>query len=69
MESLAESVNQFLEFNEYEILDGKGLASYNDAREKAFSEYEEFNKTQEIESDFDRHIKTLMDGQTKVKKC
>jgi hypothetical protein len=59
MESLAESVNNFLEFNRYKILDGKGKISHIQAEEKAFREYEEFNKTQFIESDFDKYIKSL----------
>ncbi len=59
MESLAESVNKFLEFNEYEVLEGKGKISQEKAKEKAFAEYDEFNKTQKIYSDFERHIKKL----------
>ena len=59
MEKLAESVNKFLEFNEYKILDGKGKISHKQAEKKAFAEYDDFNKTQKIESDFDREIKKL----------
>ncbi|HIP44939.1 MAG TPA: cell filamentation protein Fic [Sulfurospirillum arcachonense] len=59
MENLAQSVNKFLEFNEYEILETKGNVSRDTAQEKAFSEYEEFNKTQKIQSDFDKEIKKL----------
>ena len=59
MEQLADSVNKFLEFNEYNVLDGKGKISHTQAEEKAFLEYDEFNKTQKIESDFDREIKKL----------
>ncbi|MCU0857352.1 MAG: virulence RhuM family protein [Pontiellaceae bacterium] len=59
MESFAESVNRFLEFNEYRILDGHGCISRKQAEEKAFAEYEKFNKTQRIESDFDRLVKHL----------
>jgi len=65
MESLAESVNKFLEFDEYKILDGKGTVSHNDAAMKAFAEYDEFNKTQKIESDFDREIKKLINEKAK----
>jgi len=54
MAGLAESVNKFLEFNEYRILDGLGTVSHQVAKNKAESEYDEFNKTQKIESDFDR---------------
>lgn len=60
MEQLAESVNKFLEFNEYKILDGKGKISHSKAEEKAFAEYDVFNKTQKIESDFDREVKKLL---------
>ena len=61
MEGFAESVNKFLTFNEYKILDGKGKISKADADEKAISEYKEFNKHQKIESDFDREVKKLID--------
>ena len=60
MESLANSVNKFLEFNEYKILENKGLISREQAKHKAFSEYEEFNKIQKIESDFDKEIKKVL---------
>lgn len=59
MESFAESVNRFLEFNEYKILEGYGSISRKQAEEKAFAEYEKFNKTQKIESDFDKLVKRL----------
>jgi hypothetical protein len=59
MESFAESVNRFLEFNEYRILEGYGSISRKQAEEKAFAEYEQFNKTQRIESDFDKMVKLL----------
>jgi hypothetical protein len=59
MESFAGSVNKFLEFNEYEILEGKGKISRQVANEKAFGEYDVFNKIQKIESDFDKEIKKL----------
>jgi len=60
MESLGNSVNKFLGFNEYKILEGNGTISRTQAKQKAFSEYEEFNKTQKIESDFDREIKKIL---------
>ncbi len=59
MESLAKSVNRFLEFNEYKILEGKGKIAKIAADKKAVSEYETFNKTQKIISDFDKEIKKL----------
>ncbi|NLD91294.1 MAG: virulence RhuM family protein [Fibrobacter sp.] len=61
MEALAESVNKFLEFNEYKILEGKGNISHQSAESKAFAEYDAFNKYQYIESDFDKMLKKLAD--------
>ena len=60
MEQLAESVNKFLKFNNFKVLDGKGGISHKKAEQRAFKEYEEFNKTQSIESDFDREVKELL---------
>lgn len=59
MEQLAESVNRFLNFNDYKILEGKGSISKLQADKKAIQEYEVFNKTQKIISDFDKQIKKL----------
>jgi len=59
MEQFAQSVNKFLDFNEYKILKDKGRISAKEAETKAFEEYERFNKIQKIESDFDRVIKKL----------
>ncbi len=56
MEAFAGSVDKFLTFNEYKILDGKGQISKADADAKAIGEYKEFNKHQRIESDFDREV-------------
>jgi hypothetical protein len=63
MESFAESVNKFLEFNEYKILEGCGKISRKQAEQKAFAEYEKFNKTQQIESDFDKETKAFLIAQ------
>jgi len=60
MQDLAQSVDKFLHFNEYKILEGKGGISKNDAEEKAFSEYEIFNKKQNIDSDFDKMTKKML---------
>jgi hypothetical protein len=57
MKDLAEAVDNFLHFNKYKVLDGKGSISRKQAENKAFGEYDEFNKTQNIESDFDRLVK------------
>lgn len=62
MESFAESVNKFLTFNEYRVLEGYGTMSRKQAEQKAHSEYEKFNKQQRIESDFDREIKKLLNN-------
>ncbi len=59
MEQLADSVNRFLNFNEYKVLEGKGTISKLQANKKAISEYNEFNRTQKIISDFDKRIKDI----------
>jgi hypothetical protein len=59
MEEFARSVDKFLNFNEYKILDGKGKISKEKADKKALEEYKEYNKHQKIESDFDREVKKL----------
>lgn len=62
MEDLAKSIDRFLSFNEYEILEGKGTISKKQAEEKAIQEYEKFNRTQKIVSDFDKQIQHLKAG-------
>ncbi len=62
MEEFERSVNEFLAFRRYDILPDNGKVSHRRALEKAYSEYEEFNKTQKIISDFDREIKRLENG-------
>jgi hypothetical protein len=59
MQQFADSVNKFLTFNEYKVLSGKGTISALQAKEKAYSEYDKFNKTQKITSDFDKVIKRI----------
>ncbi|MGI9283640.1 MAG: RhuM family protein, partial [Endozoicomonas sp.] len=59
MESFAKSVNKFLEFNEYKILAGYGSVTRKQSEEKAFTEYDKFNKKQRIESDFDKAVKQI----------
>lgn len=59
MQALAESVDKFLSFNEYSLLEGKGKVAQQQAKNKAHTEYDAFNKTQVIESDFDRFAKSL----------
>jgi hypothetical protein len=59
MEEFADSVDKFLSFNEYKILKNKGSISKKQADKKAVDEYKEFNKTQEINSDFEKEIKRI----------
>ena len=68
MKEFAASVNKFLEFNEYRVLEGPGKVPRAVADEKAGKEYDIFNKHQPIISDFDREIKRLLgkDGSEKV---
>ncbi len=60
MERFAASVDKFLSFNEYRILEGYGNVTRQQAEKKAIAEYEKFNKQQRIESDFDRAMKKLL---------
>ena len=60
MEEFANSVNEFLAFRKYNILEGKGKISKKQADEKVTIEYNEFNKTQKIESDFNKMTKDLL---------
>lgn len=60
MEEFDESVNAFLEFRRYDILHGNGKISSAAAKEKAHQEYDIFNKTQNIVSDFDKEINKII---------
>lgn len=62
MEDFAKSVNEFLNFRRFKILEGKGCISKKDADKKAITEYTEFNKTQTINSDFDKEVKKILEG-------
>jgi hypothetical protein len=59
MEEFSKSVNEFLAFRKYQILEGKGKVSKQQAEKKAGEEYDAFNKTQKIVSDFDKVVKSL----------
>lgn len=59
MEQFAASINEFLSFRRYDILPDKGKISARQAREKAEAEYNLFNPTQKIVSDFDRIVKEM----------
>ena len=61
MQQFAEAINAFLEFRQYKILQGKGSVSRVDAERKASEEYDIYNKTQKITSDFDKEVKKLFD--------
>lgn len=65
MQQFANSVNEFLEFRKFKILPNKGRVSKAQAEEKAGQEYEIFNKTQLIESDFDKEVKQLLENSDK----
>ena len=62
MEEFSSSINEFLTFRKYKVLPDKGKVSKQRALDKAVIEYDEFNKTQKITSDFDREVKKLMDS-------
>ena len=61
MEQFAASVNKFLRFNDYKILPDKGKISAAQAKKKAEEEYDIFNKTQRVDSDFDKEVRGLLD--------
>lgn len=60
MEEFAASVNEFLAFRRYDILKDKGRVSKQTALKKAEAEYEAFNKTQKITSDFDKEVQKIL---------
>ncbi|WP_305302857.1 virulence RhuM family protein [Paramuribaculum intestinale] len=61
MEQFAESVNKFLTFNDYKTLPNRGCISASQAKAKAEAEYDLFNPTQQIDSDFDKEIRRILD--------
>ena len=63
MEQFAASVDKFLTFNDYKILPDKGRVSAAEAKAKAESEYDIFNRTQRIDSDFDKEVRGMLEGQ------
>ncbi len=60
MDEFAESVNAFLAFRKYDVLKDKGRISGQVAKTKAEAEYEVYNKTQKLTSDFDREVKKML---------
>jgi len=67
MNEFAASINEFLTFRKYKVLANKGRISKQVANKKAETEYDEFNKTQKIISDFDREVKKLLGNEEKLK--
>ena len=63
MEQFSASVNEFLTFRKYQILPDKGNISAAQAKKQAEEEYDIFNKTQRIDSDFDKGIRGLLDNE------
>lgn len=61
MGQFAASVNKFLTFNDYKILPDKGKISAAQAKKKAEEEYDIFNKTQRIDSDFDKEVRGMLE--------
>ena len=59
MADFSESVDAFLNFRRYQILQGKGNISSEQAKVKAHTEYQLFNPTQRIDSDFDKELRKL----------
>ena len=60
MAQFSTSVNEFLTFRKYQILPDKGKISAAQAKKKAEEEYDIFNKTQRIDSDFDKEVRELL---------
>ena len=62
MKDWSEKLNAFLQFNERDILDHPGKVSREVAKAFAESEFEKYRKVQDrlFESDFDRHIKNVL---------
>lgn len=63
MKDFATSIDEFLKFNRYEILEGHGHITHSEAKKKAIDEYKEFNRYQRIVSDFDKEIKKIQGEQ------
>lgn len=63
MQEFSNSINEFLEFRKYDVLQDNGRVSHKQAIEKAYGEYEIFNKNQPIESDFDKMVKEITENQ------
>ena len=64
MSQFSASVNEFLAFRRYQILPDKGSISSAAAKEKAETEYDIFNRTQRIDSDFDKEVREMLSGES-----
>lgn len=62
MEDFAKSIDDFLNFRKYNILQGNGSISKAIADAKARKEYDIFNKIQKINSDFEKQIARAVGG-------
>ena len=62
MEEFEASINEFLNFRRYEILKDNGKISAKQAKAKAESEYDVFNATQKITSDFDKSVMKMIEA-------
>ena len=60
MAEFAQSVDDFLAFRKFNVLKGKGSVSSTQAKKKAEAEYDIFNPTQKIDSDFDKEVRKLL---------
>lgn len=61
MSQFSASVNEFLAFRRYQILPDKGRISAAQAKAKAEQEYDIFNRTQLIDSDFDKQVRKMLE--------
>lgn len=66
MEQFSSCVNEFLAFRRFNILPDKGSISAAQAKKKAYQEYDIFNKTQLIDSDFDKATRKMLEENGKL---
>lgn len=64
MEDFSKSINEFLSFRKFNILEWKWKISNEQAKEKAHTEYDKFNKKQLIVSDFDKLVEKIKDNKS-----
>ena len=60
MAEFAQCVDDFLSFRKFNLLKGKGSVSAAQAKQKAEAEYDIFNRTQKIDSDFDKEVRRIL---------